>query len=154
MQPNAFVAWTDDGQYLSTNAHHDGTRCDYVESPEYIFLDGRDQAFHRMPKADGFGAVVCRSDDAEHWEFIGYDGAQGGSAVEGGNARAYNFANDTYGDITLTAIMKDKVAVPALSAEKVKVSLQPLLNQPMDLSPDAAPAWSSTGVSKDMPQSG
>ena len=89
LQPNSFMAWTDDGRYLATNARHHGFPCDYVESPEYIFLDGRDKMNHSMPKADGFGCVVCRNDDAEHWEFIGLDGAQGGFAVEGGNARAY-----------------------------------------------------------------
>ncbi len=89
LRPNSFVAWTDDGRYLATNGQHHGLVADYVESPEYIFLDGRDKMNHTMPKADGSGCVVCRSDDAEHWEFIGLDGAQGGFAVEGGNARAY-----------------------------------------------------------------
>ena len=100
LRPNSFMAWTDDGQYLSTNADPDGLPCDYVESPEYIFLDGRDRAFQRMPKADGSGSAACRNDDAEHWEFIGYDGAQGGFAVEGGNARAYNFENEDIGPAT------------------------------------------------------
>ncbi|MBR4518930.1 MAG: hypothetical protein IKO65_08020 [Victivallales bacterium] len=89
LQPNSFMAWTDDGRYLATNAQHNGFVCDYVESPEYIFLDGRDKMNHTMPKADGSGCVVCRNDDAEHWEFIGVNGAQGGFAVQGGNARAY-----------------------------------------------------------------
>ena len=100
LRPNSFVAWTDDGQYLSTNADSDGLPCDYVESPEYIFLDGRDRAFQRMPKADGSGSAVCRNDDAEHWEFIHYEGAQCGFAVEGGNARAYNYENEDIGPAT------------------------------------------------------
>ena len=36
-------------------------------------------------------------DDAEHWEIIYFDGAQNGFAVEGGNARAYNFENEDIG---------------------------------------------------------
>ena len=89
--PNSFVAWTDDGRYLATNANRNGFPCDYVESPEYIFLDGHDKVNQTMPKADGSGCVVCRSDDENHWEFLGLNGAQGGFAVEGGNARAYAY---------------------------------------------------------------
>ena len=99
LQPNSFVAWTDDGEYLSTNAHRNGFRCDYVESPEYLFLDGRDH-FQRMPKADGAGSAVCRSDDAEHWEIIYFDGAQNGFAVEGGNARAIAYDGTDLGPAT------------------------------------------------------
>ena len=53
-----------------------------------------------MPKTDGSGSAVCRNDDAEHWEFIHYEGAQCGFAVEGGNARAYNFENEDIGPAT------------------------------------------------------
>ena len=100
LAPNTFVAWTEDGEYFSTNAPHEGFLADYAESPEYIYLNARDQIHHVMPKADGVGQVICRSDDAEHWEFIGLDGAQGGFAVEGGNARAYAFDGKDLGPAT------------------------------------------------------
>ncbi len=95
--PNSFLCWTDDGEVYVFSGDHNGQRVDYVESPEYIYFDGRDRLHHVMPKADGVGCAVCRKDDDTHWEIIPYEGAQVGFAIPGGDAHAFDYDGNDLG---------------------------------------------------------
>ena len=144
--PNTFVAWTDDGQYLATNAIQNGFPCDYVESPEYIFLDARGKVNQRMPKAEGSGCVVCRKDDTEHWEFLGLDGAQGGFAVEGGNARAYAYDGTDLGPATAVRCRGYLYVVPVPGAFSYKLEKNAVTPE-TSLSSDSYEVFSGDTVS-------
>ncbi|NMA45348.1 MAG: hypothetical protein GX945_02180, partial [Lentisphaerae bacterium] len=62
LPPNGFTGWTDDGSVQVISANRNGLRADYAASPAYLYVDGRDLAFQRFPKAAGMGAGVCRRD--------------------------------------------------------------------------------------------
>lgn len=101
LPPNGFTGWTDDGSVYVISTNQNGLRADYADSPAYLYVDGRDLAFQRFPKAAGMGAGVCRRDDAEHWEVILYKQADCGFAVNAVSAEALDFAGKSLGPATL-----------------------------------------------------
>lgn len=101
LPPNGFTGWTDDGSVQVISANRNGLRADYAASPAYLYVDGRDLAFQRFPKAAGMGAGICRSDDAEHWEVILYEQADCGFAINAISAEALDFAGKSLGPATL-----------------------------------------------------
>ena len=88
--PNAFECWTDDGLNTVFSNEQDGSRADYADSEEYIYIDGRNK-FHAFPKADGVGAAVCRVDKGNYWEIVQLNGADCGFAIDGGDAHAFDY---------------------------------------------------------------
>ena len=77
LPPNGYTGWTADGTVYTFSGLRAGKRCDYAESPEYVFLDGRD-FMQRFEKAIGAGCGLCRKVDEKHWEILTLDGAQMG----------------------------------------------------------------------------
>ncbi|MBR5840465.1 MAG: hypothetical protein IKZ84_18140, partial [Victivallales bacterium] len=98
--PNAFECWTDDGLNTVFCNEQDGSRADYADSEEYIYIDGRDK-FHAFPKADGSGAAVCRVEKGNTWEIIPLNGVDCGFAVDGGDAHAFDYDNKDLGPAKL-----------------------------------------------------
>ena len=88
LPPNGFEGWTDDGKIHVFSGLKHGQRVDYAETPEYIYIDGRDRTAPRFAKAAGTGAAVCRADGDDHWEIIPWNKAACGFAIEGGAAQA------------------------------------------------------------------
>ncbi len=98
LPPNGFEGWTDDGKIHVFFGERRGQRVDYAETPEYIYIDGRDRIAQRFPKAAGSGAAVCRVDDADHWEIIPWGKSCCGFAIEGGGAKAFAHDGTELGD--------------------------------------------------------
>ena len=59
-------------------AMHNGIRCDYAVTPDYIYIDGRDKSFQRFPLAAASGAAVLRKIDDKSYEYIPLNGAECG----------------------------------------------------------------------------
>ncbi len=97
LPPNGYQAWTDDGEIEVFSALKDGYRCDYVVSPEYIFIDGRDKKFQTFPKAASPGLAVCRKINNTEWEVIPMDGTVCGFDINAASARAMNYDNKEIG---------------------------------------------------------
>jgi len=72
LPPNGYTGWTADGKVYTFSGLRAGKRCDYAESPEYVFLDGRGST-QRFAKAIGSGCGVCRKVDEKHWEILTLD---------------------------------------------------------------------------------
>ena len=98
LPPNGFEGWTDDGMIHVFSGARRGQRVDYAETPEYIYIDGRDRGAQRFAKASGAGAAVCRVDDADHYEIIPWGTSCCGFAVEGGGAKAIAHDGTELGD--------------------------------------------------------
>ena len=90
LPPQGYAGWTEDGKVDVISAMHNGERCDYAVTPEYIYIDGRNK-FHAFPKADGVGAAVCRVDKGNYWEIVQLNGADCGFAIDGGDAHAFDY---------------------------------------------------------------
>ncbi|MDO4425672.1 MAG: hypothetical protein Q4D17_07925, partial [Planctomycetia bacterium] len=41
LPPNGYSGWTADKNVFTFSGLRNGKRCDYAESPEYVFIDGR-----------------------------------------------------------------------------------------------------------------
>ncbi len=81
LPPNGYAAWSGDGQIVVESfLNENGTRFDYCESPEYIFLDGRGSYVARN-RACGSGAGVCRILEDGQFEIIENGGAQLGFKI-------------------------------------------------------------------------
>ncbi|MBR5840326.1 MAG: hypothetical protein IKZ84_17435, partial [Victivallales bacterium] len=78
LPPQGYAGWTEDGAIDVISSMHDGSRCDYAVTPEYIYIDGRDKAFQRFPLAAASGAGVLRKIDDISYEFIPVNGAECG----------------------------------------------------------------------------
>ena len=102
LPPNGYTGWTADGLVCTFSGLQDGTRCDYAESPAYVFIDGRD-TLRRFPKATGAGCGVCRKENENHWEIITLDGAEIGFKLPGKatSATALDFKRNELGPAEL-----------------------------------------------------
>ena len=78
LPPQGYMGWTEDGKVNVISAMHNGERCDYAVTPEYIYIDGRDKAFQRFAKAASSGAGVIRKIDKDNCELIPLNGAECG----------------------------------------------------------------------------
>ena len=78
LPPQGYAGWTEDGKIDVISAMHNGERCDYAVTPEYIYIDGRDKAFQRFAKAASSGAGVIRKIDKDNCELIPLNGAECG----------------------------------------------------------------------------
>lgn len=116
LPPNGFAGWTDDGLVNVSSANQNGLRADYADSPAYLYVDGRDQAFQRFPKAAGMGAGICRRDDVNHWEVILFQQADCGFAVSAVSAEALDFAGKSLGSATLRRARGLTYVIPVAGA--------------------------------------
>jgi hypothetical protein len=94
LPPNGYTAWTSDGQILVESfLNEDGTRFDYCESPEYIFLNGR--GVHTVRNlACGSGSGVCRILEDGTYEVLYYTGAPLGFKIAAPNEEVSAVALD------------------------------------------------------------
>ncbi|NOY79778.1 MAG: hypothetical protein GXP31_02110 [Kiritimatiellaeota bacterium] len=100
LPPNGYAGWTRDGAVEVFSGDRDGTRCDYVVSPAYLYVDGRGR-FVRFPKAAGAAVGICRILPDRTWEVILYDGLECGFAVDAATAVALNEAGEELGPAEL-----------------------------------------------------
>lgn len=91
LPPNGYAGWTADRNVFTFSGLREGKRCDYAESPEYVFIDGRG-CVQKFARATGSGCGVCRRADENHWEIITLDGAQIGFRIPVANAVAADSA--------------------------------------------------------------
>ena len=86
LPPTGYAAWTADRQVHVFSGLLSGRRCDYADTPDYIYIDGRGHEV-RFPRAAGSGQAICRVTD-NGWELIPYQGADCGFAVDASTAFA------------------------------------------------------------------
>ena len=91
LPPNGYSGWTADKNVFTFSGLRNGKRCDYAESPEYVFIDGRGSV-QRFARAIGSGCGVCRRMDENHWEIITLDNAQIGFRIPLAGAVSANSA--------------------------------------------------------------
>ena len=87
LPPNGYLGWTADGDIHVRSADPEGHRCDYADTPEYTYVDGRGK-FVRLPKAAANGIGICRKLPGGKYEIIPYGGAECGFAIRASNAQA------------------------------------------------------------------
>ncbi len=95
LPPRAWRAWTSDGEVLCESSDAGGSRSDYCESPDYIYVDGRGRRAS-WPKARGAGPAVCRK-EGDGWEIICLGGGSCEFRIPGGRAVALDFAGKEIG---------------------------------------------------------
>ena len=103
LPPNGYTGWTADGLVYTFSGLQDGSRCDYAESPVYVFLDGRG-TMRKFSRATGAGCGVCRKEDEKHWEIITLEGAEIGFRLPDRvlSATALDFDRNELGPAELT----------------------------------------------------
>ncbi|GAB4136228.1 MAG: hypothetical protein Kow0040_22130 [Thermogutta sp.] len=69
LPPNGWLARSDDGQLLAYSALAEGRRVDYVDSPAYVYADGRGR-FTRFPKAACDGQLIAHKRGQDRFEVI------------------------------------------------------------------------------------
>ncbi len=69
LPPNGWLVRSDDGELLAYSALVDGRRADYVDSPAYIYADGRGR-FTRFPKAACDGQLIAHKREHGRFEVI------------------------------------------------------------------------------------
>ncbi|NMC21688.1 MAG: hypothetical protein GYA33_14855, partial [Thermogutta sp.] len=69
LPPNGWLARSDDGDLLAYSALVDGRRADYVDSPAYVYADGRGR-FTRFPKAACDGQMIAHKREDGRFEVI------------------------------------------------------------------------------------
>ncbi len=87
LPPNGWCGWTADGAIDVTSADRGGARCDYADTPAYIYIDGRGN-FARFPKAASAGQAVCRILGGCEFEIIPMKNIECGFAVQAASAVA------------------------------------------------------------------
>lgn len=93
---NGYAGWSDSGILEIESGDRNGFRCDYADTPAYLYVDGRGR-FARFPKAAGNGPGVCRLLGNGRWEVICLDGAECGFAVPATRAVALDKAGKELG---------------------------------------------------------
>jgi hypothetical protein len=99
LPPNGYAGWSSDGSIDVFSGLVNGHRCDYSETPEYIYIDGRGEEV-RFARAAGSGLAVCRLVDGG-WELIPYEGAGCGFAVPAVAATALDIDGKAIGPAEL-----------------------------------------------------
>lgn len=69
LPPNGWLVRSDDGGLLAYSALADGRRADYVDSPAYVYADGRGR-FTRFPKAACDGQLIAHKREDGRLEVI------------------------------------------------------------------------------------
>jgi hypothetical protein len=87
LPPNGWCGWTADGAVDVASADRDGARCDYADTPAYIYVDGRGR-FVRFPKAASAGQAVCRILGQGEFEIIPLKNVECGFALQATRAVA------------------------------------------------------------------
>ena len=101
LPPHGYRIWTEDGTVLSESSDAGGTRADYAESPDYIYLDGRGRDVTRA-KARGTGPAVCRR-EGDGWEIIVLGEGDAAFRIPGGRAVALDEQGKELGDAEATS---------------------------------------------------
>ncbi len=99
LPPTGYAGWTADGRVNMFSGLVDGHRCDYAETPEYIYIDGRGHE-SRFARAAGSGLAVCRVVE-NGWEVIPYEGADCGFAIPAVTAMALDVDGEEIGPAEL-----------------------------------------------------
>ncbi len=100
LPPNGWWGRSGDGTVEAFSGDRAGHRCDYVVSPEYLYVDGRGR-FVRFAKAAGKGLGVCRRKKDGRWEVLLFDGEEAGFAVNAVRATAIDEAGKAVGPAEL-----------------------------------------------------
>ncbi len=87
LPPNGWCGWTADGAVDVVSADRGGSRCDYADTPAYIYVDGRGR-LARFPKAASAGQAVCRILGGGEFEVIPLKNVECGFAVQATTAVA------------------------------------------------------------------
>lgn len=101
LPPHGYAGWTEDGSIEVSSTLVDGKRCDAAVTPEYIFMDSRNNGFVRSPMVAVNGAALCRRLDDTRWEVIPYDNADCAFAINATSARAIDFDGKDMGPAEL-----------------------------------------------------
>lgn len=97
LPPNGYLGWSEDGSIEVRSSDPDNHRCDYADTPAYLFVDGRGE-FMRFAKAAGNGIGICRHlGEGEH-EIIPYEGAECGFAIDIASAVALDYEGNELGE--------------------------------------------------------
>ena len=138
LPPNGYAGWTDDAQIEVISAEQDGYRCDYAQTPAYLYIDGRGR-FTRFPKAAARDIGICRILPDNKYEIIAYGEPSCGFAIDAVQAVALDVDRKSMGPAELrrarglTYVMPvegafsyllDQGVLPApvtLTAERVRV---------------------------------
>lgn len=102
LPPNGWCAWTADGNMQVTSADRSGARCDYAETPAYLYVDGRGH-FARFAGAASAGQAVCRVLGGGQFEIIPQRNAECGFALLATNAVALDREGNEIGAAQLRA---------------------------------------------------
>lgn len=116
LPPHGYIGWTSDGSVEVSSMLVDGKRCDVAVTPEYVFLDSRNNALLRLPVGVVNGAAVCRRLDDSRWELIPYDGADCAFAIKATSARAIDFDGKDIGPAELRYSRGLTTVVPVANA--------------------------------------
>ena len=100
LPPNGWYGWTADGAMEIVAADRAGARCDYADTPAYIYIDGRGN-FARFPKAVSAGQAVCRILGCGEFEIIPMKNVECGFAVQATNAVALDHGGKEIGPAQL-----------------------------------------------------
>ncbi|MDO4576403.1 MAG: hypothetical protein Q4D98_14440 [Planctomycetia bacterium] len=122
LPPTGFTGWTADGTVFVFSGLKNGSRCDYAESPDAIFLDGRG-TFRVFDKACGKGCGVCRKMDATHWEFLPHSGTDMGFRIDATHAVALDYDGKELGPATLRQSRGFTYVVPVEGAFSYRLTL-------------------------------
>jgi hypothetical protein len=115
LPPNGYAGWTADGKVSVISGDRDGTRCDYAETPAYLYVDGRGR-FTRFPRAASAGQAICRILGGGQYEVIPYLGADCGFGVTATYARALDQAGKDLGPAKLRVARGLTYVVPVEGA--------------------------------------
>ncbi len=102
LPPYGYRAWTKDGSVLVESACQNGTRYDYCESPDYIYINGRGH-WHYLSRAAGKGSAVCLFGQEGCCEIISLNNEEVGFALDFEKAVALDFSGK---EIGVAAVVK------------------------------------------------
>jgi hypothetical protein len=123
LPPQGYTGWSADGQITVFSGLAKGQRCDYAETPEYLFLDGRGQDV-RFPKAGGAGLAACLISDAG-WEVIPWGPPDCGFALAAGAAVALAADGKELGPAELRRARGLTFVMPVAGALSYRLSAGP-----------------------------
>ncbi len=96
LPPNGWCGWTADDAIDVTSTDRGGARCDYADTPAYLYVDGRGR-LARFPRAASVGQAACRILGPGEFEIIPLKNAECGFALQATRAVALDHAGKELG---------------------------------------------------------
>lgn len=124
LPPNGWCGWTADGAVEVVSSDRSGARCDYADTPAYIYVDGRGN-FARFPKAASAGQAVCRILGGGEFEIIPLKNVECGFAVQAASAVALAHDGKEIGPAQLRYARGLTYVQPVAGAFSYKLKGQP-----------------------------